>query len=42
MCVLCLFYRDYKADWLKMRAEKLEEEKRKAEELKNKGMYYSI
>ncbi|KAH9629205.1 hypothetical protein HF086_009595 [Spodoptera exigua] len=31
------YERDYKADWLKMRAEKLEEEKRKAEELKNKG-----
>ncbi|CAH1644107.1 unnamed protein product [Spodoptera littoralis] len=31
------YERDYKADWLKMREEKLEEEKRKAEELKKKG-----
>ncbi|XP_047020528.1 GPN-loop GTPase 1 [Helicoverpa zea] len=31
------YEKEYKADWLKMRAEKLEEEKRKAEELKNKG-----
>lgn len=31
------YERDYKADWLKMRQEKLDEEKRKAEELKKKG-----
>ncbi|XP_075970212.1 GPN-loop GTPase 1 [Anticarsia gemmatalis] len=31
------YEKEYKADWLKMRAEKLEEEKRKEEELKNKG-----
>lgn len=34
------FFREYKADWLKMRAEKLEEEKRSAEELKKmKGLF---
>lgn len=28
---------EYRADWLKMRAEKIEEQKRKEEEMKNKG-----